>query len=121
MGDFRKFPEERQRLQLDEEAAAHLAREMLAAAGRPRGEELPDDPYASVAEDPAQWPGPPPAFAAPRGGEQGEESVAQRRTYHRPNALSQVNARRTMVYPEHVVIGGIWLVAVVAGLWRVLH
>ena len=121
MGDFRKFPEERQRLHLDELAAAQLAREMLAAAGRPRGDEALDDPYAGVKEDPAQWPGPPPAFVAPRGGEEAGDGVAQHHTYHRSNALLDVSAERARFYPEHVVIGGIWLAAVVAGLWRVIH
>ena len=117
MSDFRKFPEERQRLQLDEAAAAELAREMIAAVGQARAE-LADDPYAMVEEDPAHWPGPPPTYAAPRGT---DEPGVERKLYRRPNALTQVNAGRAMVYPEHVVMGAIWLSAVVAGLWRVMH
>jgi hypothetical protein len=98
MGNFRQFPEERQRLQLEEDEAARLAQEFFASARR-----------GDAAEDEFDWTQS--AKAEP------EVHAHLRREEY---GLLQVSADRTAIYPEHFMIGAIWLGAVALGLWRII-
>jgi hypothetical protein len=90
MANFRKFPEVRASMRAGEIEAAALADEMIAAAGR----ELARTHEAEA--------GPPAAISArilrdPARGQRG---------------LSMP------VFPEHILLGGLWLCAALAGLWQ---
>ncbi|RVU02232.1 hypothetical protein EOE18_17605 [Novosphingobium umbonatum] len=96
MGNFRQFPEERQRLQLEEDEAARIAQEFFASA---RG--------GSVDEE-FDW-------------TQAKAEPEVHAHLHREQyGLMQVSADRTAIYPEHLMIGAIWLGAIALGLWRII-
>ena len=87
MSEFRKIPEPDQSQWLDEEQAAALAREVLAAAGR----QLANERKARALNL---------RSAAPK--------------------MLDVRKDEPRFYPEHWLIGGIWVVTMLGALWQIV-